>query len=105
MATIIKDYAHMIKGVLKYPSIVVDDDYPELLPVILGAMSAGELPVLVSDGKGKMIELAMRVSQSPFELEKILRLYPIVILVSPQVEVSVKDIHELLDKGGPLWTD
>lgn len=107
MANKILKHDHFkVKGSLSYPSILVEDEYPDLLPLGLGAIKdTTGLPVIVYDGHGGLTELPIKVPCRPSTLDFIVRLYPIRILLGPEESILITKSSELLEKEGIPWTD
>lgn len=103
MSTLISKFHSMRKGSIEYPSVCIDSEYPEELPVIMDSLESGSLPVLI-ESDGELIMLEKKIRKSPINLEKIIRLYPILIILSEDRTVSIKTVAELLDVEGFDWT-
>jgi len=96
----------MMKGTIRYPSIIVDDELPDLIPVVLGTLrEGGKLPILLQDGKGALIEIPYTIDFSPLEFEKILRLYPLILILSETESVCIKTAEAILDREDIPWMD
>lgn len=103
MGTVLSRFHNMPKGTLVYPSVCVDHEFPEELPVLMDAMKDGDLPVVI-EHQGSMIMLEKKISRSPLSLEKLLRVYPIILMLGENNMVRVTTIEELLDAEGIEWT-
>lgn len=103
MGTVLSKFHNMPKGTLTYPSICIDHEYPEELPILIDAMPAGDLPILVESG-GRLIMLDKKVMRSVTCLEKLLRVYPIIIFLAHGRTERVRSVIELLDLEGFNWT-
>lgn len=102
MGTILSKYHNMPKGTLQYPSVCIDHEFPEELPVLLDAMLEGDLPVVIQH-QGQLIQLEKKVARTPTNFNILLKLYPIVVFLEENETVRVTTIVEMLELEGFNW--
>lgn len=95
-------FHNMEMGTITYPSILVDNDYPEYLPILMDAMGEGDLPVVVVANE-EIIELSKRIRKSPSVISILLDMYPIIVLKDKDTRIKIKNIRQLLEVGDDFW--
>ncbi len=90
----------MVKGKFKYPYVCIENPTEEL-PVIIDLVKSGELPLVVFY-EGSLVEVAT-VEKSPMAISKLLRLYKLVIVTSPETRVEINTVEELLEMSDFSW--
>ena len=78
-----------------YPHLFINPKNTDPLPVLIGVLGTGDLPILFP-AKGKTYIIG-HVDKSPLNLNKLLRVYPFDLNISESKQVHVTNTIELME--------
>ena len=90
----------MVRGKFEYPHIVIEEPTEEL-PVLVGCLSTGGLPLVVFFNGG--FTQVASIAKTPMTLSKVLNLYPITVSLKENIQVEIRNIQELMDLEDFNW--
>ena len=82
-----------------YPYILVENA-TEALAIVMEALEEGDVPVCLNY-KGNTHILDKRISKNPLNINKLLKVYPILFCLSETEKYKITNIQQVLDL--PIW--
>lgn len=99
--TSVDEYFLRAKVSVPYPSVLINSENVEALPVVLGALEPGDVSV-VFQYEGRYNIPKAKISRSILVLAKLLSVYPFTLMLAKDKRYDIKTTKDLLDVG--VWS-